>query len=68
MLRFSTTETTQRVGELDLSSFIEQTNSVTGEIAAIRFRFMNRCSSGNGSKQTVLWHRDRPERKASLLG
>jgi hypothetical protein len=39
MLRFSTTVTTQRVGELDVSSVIEQTNPVTGEPFMVKVVF-----------------------------
>jgi hypothetical protein len=39
MLRFSTTVTTQRVGELDLSSLTEQTNPVTGKSFMVKVVF-----------------------------
>jgi hypothetical protein len=39
MLRFATTVTTQRVGELDLSSLTEQTNPVTGKPFMVKIVF-----------------------------
>jgi hypothetical protein len=39
MLRFSATVTTQRVGELDVSSLIEQTNPVTGKPFMVKVVF-----------------------------
>jgi hypothetical protein len=39
MLRCSTNATTQRVGELDLSSLTERTNPVTGEPFMVKVVF-----------------------------
>jgi hypothetical protein len=39
MLCLSTTVTTQRVGELDLSSLTEQTNPVTGKSFMVKVVF-----------------------------
>jgi len=39
MLRFSATVTSQRVGELDLSSLTEQTNPMTGEPFMVKVVF-----------------------------
>jgi hypothetical protein len=39
MQRFSTNATTQRVGELDVSSLIEQTNPVTGKPFIVKVVF-----------------------------
>ena len=39
MLHFSTTVTTQRVGELDLSCLTEQTNPVTGKPFMVKVVF-----------------------------
>ena len=39
MLRFSTTVTTQCVGELDVSTLIEQTNPVTGKPFIVKVVF-----------------------------
>ena len=39
MLRFSTTVTTPRVGELDLSSLTEQTNPVNGKPFMVKVVF-----------------------------